>query len=122
MEIHVQKCQHCFSNKLKNILFRESGEPDRVFIQCHDCQRFVASYTISPMGYYHHGKGFESFLRGVHRTGEFMSGRRVQRIFHERKVQEEAAFEDVLEKLRIRDEKREQKKKKDAETDSEHNG
>lgn len=119
MEVHVQKCQNCMSQNLKNILFRESGEPDRVYVQCHDCEQFVASYAISPMGYYHHGKGFESFLRGVHRTGDFMSGRRVQQLFLNRKEQEEAAFEDVLEKLRIRDEKR--KEKKNSEADSKNN-
>jgi len=105
MEIRIQKCQHCNSTNLKNILYRESGEPDRVYVQCHDCQTFVASYVISPMGYYHNEKGYESFLRGVLRSGEFMSGRRLKRLFLERSEGEKAAFEDVIEKLRIQEEK-----------------
>ena len=51
MEIHVQKCQKCDSNNVKNIIFRESGEPDRIYVQCQDCDDFVASYVIAPMGY-----------------------------------------------------------------------
>ena len=51
MEVHVQKCQHCKSQNLKNIIYRESGEPDRVFVQCQNCQEFVASYVIAPLGY-----------------------------------------------------------------------
>ena len=99
------------STNLKNILFREAGEPDRVYVQCHDCQRFVASYVISPMGYYHHGKGYESFIRGIHRSGEFMSGRRVQRLYMEKKDGELAAFEEVLKILEARDKEREEDQK-----------
>ena len=110
MKIHVQKCQNCQSTNLKNILYRESGEPDRVFVQCNDCQEFVASYVIAPLGYYHHGKGYESFLRGVSRSGEFMSGRRIKKLFLQRKEDEVKAFEIVLKSLKTRDEER----KKDA--------
>ncbi len=107
MEVHVQKCQKCQSAHLKNILYREAGEPDRVFVQCHDCQEFVASYIISPMGYFHNGRGYNSFLRGVHRSGEFMSGRRIKDLFTKRKYGEQKAFDEVIEKLRIRDEQQE---------------
>ena len=110
MEVRVQKCQNCESQNLKNILFRESGEPDRVFVQCHDCNEFVASYVISTMGYYHNGKGFESFLRGVNRSGGFMSGRNIKKLFSERKDLEAQAFKDVLNQLHIRLEKEKQRK------------
>ena len=103
MEIHIQKCQKCQSIQLKNILFREPGEPDKVYVQCHNCDEFVASYVISPLGYYHHGKGYESFLRGVHRSGGFMSGRRIKRLFLERKEGELENFEEVLEILEEKD-------------------
>ena len=99
MEIHIQKCQNCESINLKNILFREPGEPDKVYVQCHDCKEFVASYVISPMGYYHFGKGYESFLRGIHRSGGFMSGRRIKRLFLERKEREIEVFKEILEML-----------------------
>lgn len=110
MEVHIQKCQECGSDKLKNIIYRESGEPDRIYAQCHDCHMFVASYLIAPLGYYHNGKGYESFLRGVHRSGEFMSGRRVKQLYLDRKNEEQTAFDNVTEILRIRDEKKAQEK------------
>lgn len=106
MEVHVQKCQKCESTNLKNIIFRESGEPDRIYAQCHDCQDFVASYVIAPLGYFHNGKGFDSFLRGVNRSGEFMSGRRIKTLFLDRKNGEQAAFDDVIKKLKQREEKK----------------
>ncbi|MCB0548704.1 MAG: hypothetical protein KDD19_14080 [Phaeodactylibacter sp.] len=106
MELHVQQCQHCGSDKMKNILFRQTGEPDKVYVQCQDCGQFVASYALAPLGYYHHGKGYESFLRSIYRSGEFMSGRNFKRQFEQRIGQEVAAFEEVMKKLRIREEKK----------------
>ena len=106
MEIHVQQCQKCLSSNLKNIIYRESGEPDRIYVQCHDCQDFVASYVIAPLGYFHNGKGYQSFLRGVQRSGEFSSGRRIKELFLARKNNEQTAFNEVVENLRIKDEKK----------------
>lgn len=106
MEIHIQKCQKCQSSNLKNIIYRESGEPDRVYVQCHDCHDFVASYVIAPLGYFHNGKGYESFLRGVQRSGEFLSGRNVKEKFLARKTNELDTFKEVIENVRIRDEKK----------------
>lgn len=111
MEVLIQKCQKCQSDNLKNILFREAGEPDRVFVECQNCLVFVASYVIAPLGYFHNGKGFESFLRGVNRSGEFMSGRRVKNLFSERKGLEIKAFENVKEKLRLKLEKEKRENK-----------
>lgn len=103
MEIHIQQCQNCKSNKLKNILFREPGESDKVYVQCQDCESFVASYVIQPRGYYHHGKGYESFLRGINRSGEFMSGSRVKRLFLDHENGEIEGFNEVLKLLEKRD-------------------
>ena len=105
MEIHIQKCQNCGATNLKNIICRESGEPDRIYAQCHDCQEFVASYVVAPLGYYHHGKGYESFLRGVNRSGEFMSGRRIKQLFLKRRDGEEAAFDEVMKQLKDKEDK-----------------
>jgi len=106
MEIHVQKCQNCGSNQLKNIIFREIGEQEKIYVQCHDCKEFVARYTIAPLGYYHHKAGFESFLRSFNRSGEFISGRRVQNIFERRKIDEIERFDEVINFLKKRDEKK----------------
>lgn len=105
MEIHVQKCQKCGSSNLRNIIYRESGEPDRTYAQCNNCQEFVASYVIAPMGYYHHGRGYESFLRGINRSGGFMSGRQLEQLYLTRKNSEETAFKEVLRLLKEKEEK-----------------
>lgn len=99
MEIHVQQCQSCGSDHLKNILQRSPGEPERVYVQCQSCKAFVASYIMAPVGYYHHGKGFESFVRSIFRSGEFMSGRKVSQLFEERKEEELQRFNELLVKL-----------------------
>ncbi|NRA50097.1 MAG: hypothetical protein HRU12_13265 [Phaeodactylibacter sp.] len=96
MELHKQHCQFCDSTNMKNILVRKIGESDKVFVQCHDCGNFVASYVIAPLGYYHHGKGYESFLRSMHRSGEFMSGRNITRLFEDRKEQDIEEFKEVI--------------------------
>jgi len=75
MEVHRQTCQLCGSHQLRNILARDPGEPDKVFVQCAECHELVARYVISPGGYYHAHKGFESFIRGLSRSGEMMSGK-----------------------------------------------
>jgi len=99
MEIHIQKCQKCQSTKMKNILFREIGQQDKVFVQCDNCKEFVARYILAKQGYYHHGKGFESFLRSLTRSGEFMSGRRVLDMFEEVKKEAKRAYNEVLKLL-----------------------
>ncbi|MGL1957093.1 MAG: hypothetical protein OCD00_07240 [Colwellia sp.] len=72
-EIHIQKCQHCQSRDLRNILVRD--EEQSVYVQCRDCGSLVARYTLSKGGYFHSGKGFESFLRSVERDGGITSAR-----------------------------------------------
>lgn len=96
MELHTQQCQNCQSDHLKNILYRKSGKADKVYVQCQNCGEFVASYAIAPRGYYHHGKGYESFLRGITRGGEFMSGSRVKRLYQEHKEREVENFKKLL--------------------------
>lgn len=106
MELHLQQCQSCGSRNLRNILVREPGENDKVYVQCRDCDALVASYTLSPMGYYHHGKGYESFLRSLQRSGEFMSGRKVAALYRARVEREEKHFEKVLAAMKKRSEQR----------------
>lgn len=74
MEIKVQKCQGCSSRSLRNILVRDH-QIQKVFVQCRDCGELVARYELSKGGYFHVGKGFESFLRSVERDGEIESAR-----------------------------------------------
>lgn len=61
MEIHRQQCQKCRSFELRNLLVRDRGRPQMVFVRCGGCGELVARYQLS--AYYHHGKDFESYLR-----------------------------------------------------------
>lgn len=85
---------------MRNILAREPGEPDKVFVQCCDCQQLVARYVIGQGGYYHHGKGFESYIRGLSRSGESMSAKNVKNEFETIKTKVLEKFEKVLELLK----------------------
>lgn len=84
---------------MKNILYRQEGERDRVFVQCADCGEFVASYKIGPLGYYHHGRGYDSFLRGLLRSGEFSSGRNIAKLFKQRREEELGMYKKALRQI-----------------------
>ncbi len=61
MEVHRQTCQDCGSIDVRNILVREEGRAQMVFVRCAKCGDLVARYRLRD--YYHHGKDVESFLR-----------------------------------------------------------
>lgn len=63
MEVHRQRCQKCQSLDLRNILVRAPGKGQVVLVRCAHCKELVARYELSR--YYHHGKGFESWLRQI---------------------------------------------------------
>jgi len=81
---------------MRNILVRNPGEPQRVYVRCIECREFVALYTLSD--YYHHEKGVESYLRS-HGSSAADSGRLLLADF--KKVQESSVegFEKVIEQL-----------------------
>ncbi|WP_045861484.1 hypothetical protein [Teredinibacter purpureus] len=81
MEVKVQKCQNCASRNLRNVLVRD--ETQKVFVQCRDCSNLVARYVLAKGGYFHAGKGFESFLRSMERDGDMISGRDINSNFDE---------------------------------------
>lgn len=88
---------------MRNILAREPGEPDKVFVQCRSCKQMVARYTIGQGGYYHHGKGFESYIRGLSRGGEIMSGKNVKKDYENMKTKCLEKFGEVLQALQEED-------------------
>ncbi|MEQ8769117.1 MAG: hypothetical protein RIB60_01255 [Phycisphaerales bacterium] len=61
MEVHRQQCQSCLSYKVHDVLVREAGQPQTVYVICANCHELVARYRLQ--NYYHHGKGAESFMR-----------------------------------------------------------
>lgn len=99
MDIHRQTCQKCGSRQMRNLLVRDLGSKDKVYVQCSSCRELVARYIVATQGYYHHNKGFESYVKGLQRGGEFMSGRDLHQQFDQTKIECEAEFLEVLKRL-----------------------
>ena len=100
MEVHQQTCQLCQSIEMNNILVREPGEPDKIFARCAKCGELVARYSLAHGGYYHHHKGYESYLRGIARTGEAMSGKRFKQEYEATQTECLQRFDEVLIRLK----------------------
>ena len=99
MELHIQQCQNCQSRELRNVLVRETN--DVVYVQCIACESLVARYILDNTdGYFHLGKGYESYLRAQERGGMSLSTRNMVDEFQnkEEKILEE--FDEVKEELR----------------------
>lgn len=99
MEAHRQTCQKCGSIKMVNILSRAVGESDKVFVQCSDCKELVARYVISQGGYYHHGKGFESYLQGLSRGGFYESTKDMSIDFEKLKDKCEMEYKEIVKEI-----------------------
>ncbi|MHC4102360.1 MAG: hypothetical protein ACYSW1_15950 [Planctomycetota bacterium] len=96
MDIHRQQCQACRSFDQRNILVRETGRPEAVYVRCLGCGRLVARYELS--AYYHHGKGVESWLRS-RGIASVESGRDTAAEFEEAQRTAVEGYEQVLAKL-----------------------
>lgn len=96
MEVHRQRCQACRSIDLRNILVREVGRPQVVFVRCAQCGELVARYELS--AYYHHGKDLESYLRSQG-AASAESGRRMLDEFKRAQTEATEGYETVLTKL-----------------------
>jgi len=96
MEVHRQTCQKCGCRQMVNILARAVGESDKVFVQCSACKELVARYTISQGGYYHHGKGFESYLRSLNRGGFYESTRDLTQGFEQLEKKCELEYREIV--------------------------
>lgn len=78
MELRLQTCQDCGSSRTRNLLVREEGKGDQVFVQCVECDGFISRYRLAENGYYHHGKGFESYMRSMKRNGSTASAQEMR--------------------------------------------
>lgn len=96
MQVNRQTCQKCGSIDVRNILVREADQPTTVYVRCSGCGELVACYQLS--GYYHHGKGVESYLRG---QGVSASDSARQWLAEFKRIQQDAVsgYEAALEKL-----------------------
>ncbi len=68
MNVHRQRCQACGSIEVRNILVRAPGRAQTVLVRCASCLALVARYELA--SYYHHGKGFASWLPHLARPSE----------------------------------------------------
>ncbi|SMF30440.1 hypothetical protein SAMN02745866_01974 [Alteromonadaceae bacterium Bs31] len=93
MEIKIQKCQVCKSRDLRNILVRD--EIQKVYVQCRACGELVARYMLSKGGYFHAGRGFESFLRSHEREGDMDSARTLSTAFEDMEENIEKEFTNL---------------------------
>lgn len=96
MEVHRQRCQACQSIKMTNILVREPGQSQVVLVRCAQCGELVARYDTE--NYYHHGKGFESWLASY--SGDHESGRDLLKSFNSIRDQTLVLFNQVLRLLK----------------------
>lgn len=85
---------------MRNILLRQPKTADKVIVQCTECKALVARYIIAKGGYYHHAKGYESYLRGLTRDGDFMNAKIMETEYLEIKESCEQEFDQVTEYLR----------------------
>ena len=97
MEVHRQRCQSCGSLDVHNLLVREVGEPQTVYVRCAACGELVARYQLSD--YYHHGGGVESYLR-THVGQVFASARQIAETLAQVQQNAFAGYERALEALR----------------------
>ncbi|MBF0169639.1 MAG: hypothetical protein HQK87_00895 [Nitrospinae bacterium] len=81
MDVRVQACQNCGSERTRNLLVREPEKQDQVFVQCVECEELVSRYALAENGYYHHGKGFESYMRSMKRAGSTASAQEMKDSF-----------------------------------------
>ncbi len=69
-------------------------------VQCGNCSRLVAVYTLTQKGYYHHEKGYVSYLRGLSRSGEVVSGKQLKEEFEATQHRNQELFAQVVEYLK----------------------
>ncbi|MEM8883139.1 MAG: hypothetical protein AAGD14_03630 [Planctomycetota bacterium] len=99
MEIRRQRCQKCQSLDLHNIIERKPGQRTLVFVKCARCDDLVARYELS--GYYHHGRGLESWIRAGGRIPE-ESGRDTNKWFRDYEEKVMAQYKEVVDYLRAK--------------------
>jgi len=94
MEVHRQTCQACGSRTLNNLLRRTEGEAQTVFVRCASCGELVAVYRLRD--YYHHGKGFASWVSTRRHTE---SARSLRDLYDKAKSDALIGFREVLDAL-----------------------
>jgi hypothetical protein len=82
-----EACPNCKSTILTNYVYVKTGERIRVFVECANCHRFVASYTLLT---YTSNKPYDVLLKKL-KCLEYASGKKALRELEEynRSIEEE---------------------------------
>lgn len=96
MEVHRQRCQACGGLDHRNLIVRQPGAHQTVYVRCVTCEALVARYELAT--YYHHGRGLASWMRGVARA-TLESGRALQQRFEQVVASAEAGYAEALDWL-----------------------
>lgn len=57
---HIERCPGCGSQRVKNLVHWERGEPLQVYVACAACDTFIARYTVAR---YTSSESYEGLLR-----------------------------------------------------------
>lgn len=95
MEIRHQTCLACHSETLENIIIRDAGRTQTIFVRCAKCHEFVARYILKD--YYHHGRNLDSLLQTTAQSAE--SGRSLLQELEEREKVARSQFDKIIEAL-----------------------
>lgn len=95
MEIRNQTCLFCHAKTFENIIVREAGRTQAVYVRCAECGEFVARYILKD--YYHHGRTLDSLLQSTGQTME--SGREMLTEMKEREETAVAQFAKIIEDM-----------------------
>lgn len=96
MEIRHQTCLACHATTLENIIVRDAGKTESIYVRCTNCQEFVARYILKD--YYHHGRTLDSLLQTT-ASNSADSGREILSTIKEREETAVAQFAKVLDAL-----------------------
>ena len=96
MEVRHQTCLACQSEELENIIVRDAGRTQSIFVRCAKCGEFVARYILKDY-YHHHGRTLDSLLQSTGQSVE--SGREMLHQFKERRETAQTQFEKMIRNL-----------------------
>lgn len=96
MELQIQSCPQCGSTQLKNILVREPGNMNKVYVLCASCEQPVSRYRLS--GYHYLGNPEVSFFRSFG-SSTIESGRAALSLAEDEQQAVHKEFQELVEKL-----------------------
>jgi hypothetical protein len=95
----MEHCMKCGSTRMRNNMYFVTGRDVKVYVQCADCDEYVASYVISG---YATECNYQSYLRSL-RFKRMSSGKRVLKKIQDFDDKLRAEYEHVLELIRTQE-------------------